>query len=109
MKKIYLPCFSINKNNFYIKPFSLNDFEFTNEEGVQKINILNQIEQFNFGIENNLLNEKIKFEQNIDEQTDIIIKNNFLITLINSDLLCDFQIPTISAFIVTKNDWIKDE
>ena len=109
MKKIYLPCFSINKNNFYIKPFSLNDFEFTNEEGVQKINNLNQIEQFNFGIENNLLNEKIKFEQNIDEQTDIIIKNNFLITLINSDLLCDFQIPTISAFIVTKNDWIKDE
>ena len=109
MKKIYLPCFSINKNNFYIKPFSLNDFEFTNEEGVQKINILNQIEQFNFGIEKNLLNEKIKFEQNIDEQTDIIIKNNFLITLINSDLLCDFQIPTISAFIVTKNDWIKDE
>ena len=109
MKKIYLPCFSINKNNFYVKPFSLNDFEFTNEEGVQKINNLNQIEQFNFGIENNLLNEKIKFEQNIDEQTDIIIKNNFLITLINSDLLCDFQIPTISAFIVTKNDWIKDE
>jgi hypothetical protein len=75
---------------------------------------MNLVENLEFCIEKNINNNNenktsiINFEENYDENKDIIIKNDFLIAFINSDLLCDFNISTTSAFIVKKSFWIKN-
>ena len=114
-KKIYLPSFKIDNNISALNPSSLNDFCFIGKnKNNYKINFMNLVENLEFCIEKNNNNNEIKssiinFEENYDENKDIIIKNDFLIAFINSDLLCDFNISTTSAFIVKKSFWIKNE
>lgn len=103
-KRIFLPSFKIENNNTYTKPLSYKNFLFVNESNNYMINYLNQIENFNFGFCEN--KGKLLFE--VDEETDVVIKNNFLISIINPDLLCDLQIPTVSAFVVPSEKWIKN-
>ena len=79
----------------------------SNDENEYQITHLNQVEKFNFSIDKSN-KSKIKFDK-INEETDIFIKNTFLMVIINTDLLCDLQIPTISAFIVDKKKWEKEE
>ena len=55
-----------------------------------------------------MTNSKIEFD-NINEEKDIIVKNEFLIALINPDLLDDLKLPTISVFVVKKEFWEKIE
>ena len=110
MKRMYLPVFKINKSKVYNKPLFLNGIKLSNNDGDYYIQNLNQIEDFIFGIEekkNNLINAKLNL-QFIDDNKDVVIKNEFLIALINPDLLCDLQIPTISTFIVKKDFWEKE-
>ena len=110
MKRIYLPTFKICKSNVYDKPLFLNGIQLSNDKGNYYIQNLNQIEDFVFGIENNknnLINANLSL-QSIDKNKDIVIKDEFLIALINADLLCDMHIPTISAFIVKKEFWEKE-
>ena len=110
MKRIYLPSFKISKSNVYDKPLFLNGIQLSNDNVNYYIQNLNQIEDFVFGIEknkNNLINANLSL-QTIDKNKDIVIKDEFLIALINADLLCDMHIPTISAFIVKKDFWEKE-
>ena len=111
MSKIYLPSFKINNSIIYNHPLFLKGIKLYNENEKYYIESFNQIEDFIFGIENsknNLTNSKIEFD-NINEEKDIIVKNEFLIALINPDLLDDLQLPTISAFVVKKDFWEKIE
>ena len=38
----------------------------------------------------------------INESTDVVIKNEFLISIINYDTLTQFEIPSISSFIISQ-------
>ena len=110
MKRIYLPTFKICKSKVYDNLLFLNGIQLTNDKGNYYIQNLNQIEDFVFGVENNknnLINANLSL-QSIDKNKDIVIKDEFLIALINADLLCDMHIPTISAFIVKKKFWEKE-
>ena len=105
MKRIFLPSFKIEKSKFHKKPSFLNAIQLSNDEGEFQITYLNQVEKFNFSIDNN--KKSYLFFDNFNEN-DIIIKNTFLMVIINTDLLCDLQIPTISSFVVQKEFWEKD-
>ncbi len=111
MRKIYLPSFKISNSTIVNKPSFLKGTKLINENGKFQVESFNQIENFSLGIEinkNNLTNSQIELE-NIDENKDIVIKNDFLIALINPDLLSDLQLPTLSAFIIKKDSWEKSE
>jgi hypothetical protein len=105
MKRIFLPSFKIEKSKFHKKPSFLNAIQLSNDEGEFQITYINQVEKFNFSIDNN--KKSYLFFDNFNEN-DIIIKNTFLMVIINTDLLCDLQIPTISSFVVQKEFWEKD-
>ena len=107
MKRILIPSFQITKENMHKKPSFLNAIQLSNNDEIYQITYLNQFEKFDFSNDNNLKSNLI-FED-INTENDIIIKNDFLMVLINSDLFCDLQIPTISAFIVHKKCWQKEE
>ena len=107
MKRIFLPSFKIENNNFHKKPSFLNAIQLSNDENEYQITHLNQVEKFNFSIDKSN-KSKIKFDK-INEETDIFIKNTFLMVIINTDLLCDLQIPTISSFVVQKDIWEKEQ
>ena len=106
MKRIFLPSFKIEKPNIHKKPSFLNAIQLSNDEGEYQITHLNQVEIFNFSIDKSN-KTKILFDK-INEESDIFIKNDFLMVIINTDLLCDLQIPTISSFVVQKDFWEKD-
>ena len=107
-KKICLPSFSYKKRN--------DENENKNDKEDDKLNlieydILYYDESIDFCIEN-LINNDIKFsfplDKNINENDEIvIIKNNFVIAIINNDLILDFQIPSMNIYYICKDNWIK--
>ena len=104
-KKMYLPSFKIERSDLYNNPSIFKGVKLLNESSEFIVKNINLFEKIEFG----LVEDKegvIKFDGDNTEES-IIIKNDFLIATINSDLLCDLQIPTISAFVVHKENWIK--
>ena len=103
-KKIYLPSFNIERSEVFNNPSLFNKLRLCKGNNDYDVNLLNIVEKVNFGY--NGSNEgRITFSNDIEES--IIISNDFFISVINSDLLLDAQIPTVSAYIVTKDNWIK--
>ena len=52
-------------------------------------------------------NQELGFKINQPEKNDIIIKDNFLIAIVNIDILTNLSIPSILLFYITKENWIK--
>ena len=103
-KKIFLPSFKLEKGDLFNNPSIFQGIRLQNETNEFLINNLNLIEKIEFGA--NSANEgSIIFEED-DLKEGIVINNDFLIATIHSDLLCDLQIPTVSAFIIGKDKWI---
>ena len=109
MKRIFIPSFKIEKSNFHKKPSFLNAIQLSNNEDNYQITYLNQVEKFNFSIEKSKIGKYKLLFDNLNDDSDIIIKNKFLMVIINTDLLCDLQIPTISSFVVQKDIWEKEQ
>ena len=102
---MYLPSFKIERSDLYNNPSIFKGVKLLNESSEFIVKNINLFEKIEFG----LVEDKegvIKFDGDNTEES-IVIKNDFLIATINSDLLCDLQIPTISAFVVHKENWIK--
>ena len=106
-KKICLPSFSYKKRND--EDENKND----NTKILNLINydILDYNESFDFCIEN-LSNNDIKFsfslDKNLYENDQVaIIKNNFIVAVINNDLILDHQIPSMSIYYIKKENWVK--
>ena len=105
-KKIALPSFKFNRksnevnndyNNFYVIKNEVLDEE-ENLEFCQENNINKDI-KFSFGIDLN---------KNGDENTDIkIIKNNFVLAVLNPDLVLDYHLPSMNIFYIDKSIWKK--
>ena len=73
-----------------------------------KINCINFIEELTFGIDEPLImRENIMELDSFINKDDITIKNDFIINLIENDLILELQIPTIATFFVEKKNWIK--
>ena len=105
-KKIALPSFKFNRksnevnndyNNFYIIKNEVLDEE-ENLEFCQENNV-NKDMKFSFGIDLN---------KNGDENSDIkIIKNNFVLAVLNPDLVLDYHLPSMNIFYIDKSIWKK--
>ena len=107
-KNIYIPSFKIFANQMVYRPSVFSDVILENEENENlKINCLDIVEELTFGTD-----EPFKVQQNVmdldeDFGDSIIIKNDFIISMVDNDLIFELQIPTISTFLVEKSSWIK--
>ena len=68
-------------------------------------------ESFDFCIEN-IPNYNTKFSfplnENYLENNEIkIIKNNFVVAILNSDLVLDYHLPSMNIYYINKEIWIK--
>ena len=103
-KNIYIPLFKIISNRLVFRPSVFSNVILENEkiQKKYKINCLNYIEELTFGID-----ESYVMDFDVDIGENIIIQNDFIISLVNNDLIYELQIPTISTFLVQKSYWIK--
>ena len=115
-KNMYIPSFKILLSQIAFRPSVFSDVVLENEQNKYKINCLNFIEELTFGVD-----EPFAIQQNLmdidnfglhndlldDFEGDIIINNDFIISVVNNDLIFDLQIPTVSTFLVKKKYWIK--
>ena len=69
-------------------------------------------ESFDFCIEN-IRNFSTKFSfpfdiKNIVESNEIkIIKNNFVVAILNPDLVLDYHLPSMNIYYINRENWIK--
>ena len=118
-KLIYLPSFKINNDKFINKPSIYSDVIIDDQtsEKQYKINSINYVENISFGID-----ETLNYQQNIidldinfdncdlngnEEDSKIIVDNDFVFSIVNNDLIYECQIPAVATFLVKKEDWVK--
>ena len=87
-----------------------------NEKGNDKLKlieheILDYSESLYFCVDNLPYND-IKFSfpiiENLKSSKDFkMIKNNFIVAVINSDLVLDYHLPSMNIFYISKDIWIK--
>jgi hypothetical protein len=104
-KKIAIPTFKYE--NKITEGKNNNNFDLIKNE------VLSQEEKLEFCQENNINND-IKFSFEIDlnkngkENNDIkIIKNNFVLAVLNPDLVLDYHLPSMNIFYIDKSKWKK--
>jgi hypothetical protein len=108
-KNICIPSFKITLNQIAFRPSVFSDIIVENDEIDKnyKINCLNIIEEMTFGVD-----EPFIVQQNVVDLDDnfgenIFIENDFILSVVDNDLIFELQIPTISTFLVKKSYWIK--
>ena len=109
-KNIYIPTFKCQANQMCFRPSVFSNVVLDNNslEKKYKINFINFIEEFTFGIDEPLIiSDNIMDLDTFNNKDDIIIKNDFIINFVENDLIYELQIPTIATFFVDKNNWIK--
>ena len=106
--KICIPSFQYKKRNN-----EKENIEDKKNENLKLIEyeLLDYNEEINFCIEN-LTNNEIKFSfpsfKKIEDNKDFkIIKNDFIIAVINPDLVLDYHLPAMNIFYINKEHWIK--
>ena len=81
-----------------------------NKDKYISYDILDCEENFDFCLEN-INNKNIKFcypFNDVEKRDDIkVIKNNFIVAVINQDLILDYGIPAMNVYYIDKNCWIK--
>ena len=103
-KRLGLPSFS------YQKKFNKENNENDHLKIIQ-YDILDCNESFDFCLEN-IPNYNTKFsfplKTNIFEDNEIkIIKNNFVVAVLNSDLILDYHLPSMNIYYINKDCWLK--
>ena len=108
-QNIYIPSFKIFLNRLAYRPSIFSKISIKNNENFKnyKINCLNSLEQLTFGIDEpyNIQQNTIDLDDNFGE--NIIIQNDFIISIVDNDLIFELQIPTVSSFLIKKDYWIK--
>ena len=107
-KNICVPSFHCKKRN--------NEKENLEEKLDKKLKLIDYelfyySDEIQFCLEN-LLNNEIKFSfpfsKKLEGNEDVkIIKNNFIIAVINTDLILDYHIPAMNIYYIDKENWIK--
>lgn len=100
-QNIYIPVFKVNRNNSFIEPKDLDEFTVdTEDQNSYSIGKYYQNDQIIFNHDDKVNDHFLSFD--INESTDVVIKNEFLISIINYDTLTQFEIPSISSFIISQ-------
>ena len=106
--KICIPSFQYKKRNN-----ENENMQDKKDENLKLIEyeLLDYNEEINFCIEN-LPNNEIKFSfpsfKKIENAEDVkILKNDFIIAVINPDLVLDYHLPAMSIFYINKENWLK--
>ena len=104
-KKIGIPSFMYKKEN---------NWDIINDDlNIIKNNVLMEEENLEFCCENNSNNDiKYSFSVDLDEfmkdNDEIkIIKNNFVLAVLNPDLVLDYHLPSMNIFYIDKSNWKK--
>ena len=116
-KNIYIPSFKMLINQLAFRPSIYSDIVLENDKKY-KINCLNFIEELTFGIDEPFIVQQNVMDLDLEDfgmendngnrfGGDIIIDNDFIISVVDNDLIFELQIPTVSTFLVKKNYWIK--
>ena len=107
-KKICIPSFHYKKRST-----DNDNYEDISENKLKLIeyDLLDYIEEINF-CQENLNDNDIKFSfplmKKIEDIKDIkIIKNNFVIAVLNPDLILDYHLPAMNIFYISKENMIK--
>ena len=96
-KGIFIPPFSNSKFINFDNPKLLDEFTVDNmEQNSYRIQNFSQLSQFVFDEDKS----KNLLEIKLNEKDDIIIKNNFIMAIINYDALNELEVPTIMTFLV---------
>ena len=105
-KKIAIPSFSYEKK--------ITNEQNKNADDKLKIienDILDYNESFDFCIEKiSNYNTKFSFpicEKGIDNNEIKIIKNNFVVAVLNPDLVLDYHLPSMNIYFIDKKFWLK--
>ena len=103
-KKICIPSFSYQKK-------IINENKENNKINLIEYDMLDCNESFDFCIEN-IPNYNTKysfaFNKNNFENDEIkIIKNNFVVAVLNPDLVLDYHLPAMNIYYINKECWIK--
>ena len=103
-KKLGIPSFSYQKE-------IIEDKDDDDKLKIIEYDMLDGKESFDFCIEN-IPNNKIKFsfplDKNYVENDDIkIIKNNFVVAVLNPDLVLDYHLPSMNIYYINKDFWTK--
>ena len=108
-KSIYIPSFKIFSNQMVYRPSVFSGVTLENEKNDKnlKIDCLDYIEELTFGIDEPFTVQQNVMDLDDDFEDSIIIKNDFIISVVDNDLIFELQIPIISAFHVLKSNWIK--
>jgi hypothetical protein len=108
-KNIYIPSFKILTDQFAFRPSIFSEVILENEENFKnyKINSLNIIEELSFGIDEPFIIQQNVMNLDEEFENNIIIKNDFILSIVNNDLIFELQIPTVSTFLINKSFWIK--
>ena len=111
-KNIYIPAFKCDVNQTCFRPSVFKDVLLENDslKMKYKINCINFIEEFTFGIDEPInIRDNIMDLDNFGNKDDIIIKHDFVINFVDNNLIFDLQIPTIATFFVEKKIRIKSD
>ena len=105
-KKICIPSFIYKKKNEENK--NENDFN------IIKNNVLIEQENLEFCCENNNNNDikysfSMDLDKNIENDEIKVIKNNFVLAILNPDLVLDYHLPSMNIFYIDKSMWKKVE
>ena len=108
-KNIYIPGFILFLNFLVFRPSVFSEIVAKNEEDLNalKINCLNCIEQLTFGNDEPFVIQQNVMDLDEDFKDNIIIQNDFILSIVDNDLIFELQIPTISTFLIKKEYWIK--
>ena len=104
-KKIGIPSFVYKKEN--------NEENSNNDFNIIKNNVLIEEENLEFCCENNSNNDikysfSVDLNKNMEENDEIkIIKNNFVLAVLNPDLVLDYHLPSMNIFYIDKSIWKK--
>ena len=106
-KKICIPSFTYNMKNIEKENKNEND-----KLKLMEYEVLDCNQIFHFCIEDLPFND-IKFSfpmyKNINNNEIKIIKNSFVIAVLNPDLVLDYHLPALSIYYISKKNWIKVE
>ncbi len=102
-KVIWIPSFSVNSNVSIESPrLMMNGIKSEGDE--YKMSNLDEFKNLNFTYD-------IDYYRSIkltNDSSDIIIKNKFLISIVNIEVLADMNIPSLYLQIVNQENWITE-
>ena len=101
---IYIPTFKINTKYSCNEINCLKDIKINKNDINYKLNNFEEKIKFEYKSDPN---KECGFNISVNEEKEHIIKDNFIVSIINSNVLSNLSFPSILLFYITKDNWIK--